>query len=248
MAESDIWLAADWPAPDWVHAGTSLRGGGVSPPPCQSLNLGTHVDDDPEAVVQNRLRLATRLGLPASPIWLRQEHGNRVIDLDENGDHDNMADGAMTTRSGTVCAVLTADCVPVLFFDAGRHRVAAVHIGWRGFSRDMVSAALRSLAAEGEQLLAWIGPHICARHYEVDEPVRTACLSGRPELAVAFTQSREGHWYADLGAMIEMSLANAGVRNIYHTQACTFEKNGEFFSHRRDGNTGRMASLVWMSA
>lgn len=239
------WMDANWPAPDWLNAGTSLRYGGVSDPPYDSLNLGLHVNDNEQHVIENRRRLAARLNLPSEPTWLRQVHGNRIVDL-EQGSHDLTADGAMTGSPGMVCAIMTADCVPVLFCDTQRRTVAAVHAGWRGISRGIISKAAE-LFPSADNIMVWVGPHIQPRHYEVDQPVYDGCIAQCPQFSTAFMPARSGHWLADLGEMITIALKNAGITRIYHNDDCTFANDRDFFSHRRDGITGRMATLVWIS-
>jgi len=245
MNNPGIWLSANWPAPDWLCAGTSLRTCSINKIGDQTFNLATHVGDDEAQVSDNRQRLKRDLILPADPVWLEQVHGNRIINLDQRYP-DLVADGAVTTRIGTVCAVLTADCVPLLLFDAERHTIAAIHVGWRGLSKQIIEAAMQYFTDNRIGIMAWIGPHICSRHYEIDAKVREACLRAGKDLESAFTPARPGHWYANLGLMIEKSLEYAGITNIYHNDECTFDSKDRFYSHRRDGTTGRMATLIWM--
>lgn len=239
------WLAANWPAPDWVRAGTSLRTGAAgNAGTATELDLGIHSDGENQ-LQDNRRHLQQLLQLPSTPVWLNQLHGRRIIDLDKNPPDLN-ADGAVTTKSGTVCAVLTADCVPVLFLDAGRHRIAAVHVGWRGFSKQIINSAIQMFADGGPELMVWIGPHICGQHYEIDDEVRRACLNADSSVESAFVSARKGHWFADLGKMIRITLKNAGINNVYHTGECTYGNAERYYSYRRDGDTGRMATLIWM--
>lgn len=245
MNSTGLWLSANWPAPDWLCAGTSLRSCDISKTGDQTFNQETHAGNDEAHISDNRLRLKLDLGLPADPVWLEQVHGNRVINLDRRYS-DLAADGAVTSRTGTVCAVLTADCVPLLLFDAERRIVAAIHVGWRGFSKQIIESAMRYFPDNRMGTMAWIGPHICSRHYEIDAKVRDACLHAGRDLETAFTPVRSGHWYADLGLMIEISLEYAGITNIYHNDECTFNSKDRFYSYRRDSATGRMATLIWM--
>ena len=236
---------ANWPAPDWLHAGTIVRTGGVSQSVYASMNLAAHVGDDENHVSQNRELLKKYLSLPTDPVWLKQIHGNQIVNLDQQN-VELEADGSLTTKIGTVCAVLTADCVPVLLCDTEQHKVAAIHVGWRGFSQRIIESATQCFAGSQSNTMAWIGPHICSRHYEIDDRVRNACMNTENEIDAAFTPTRTGHWNADLGLMVELSLQSAGISDIYHTKRCTFCDGDSFYSHRRDGTTGRMATLIWM--
>jgi polyphenol oxidase len=239
------WLAADWPVPAGIRAGTSLRGGGASRAPYASLNLAGHVGDDSRAVSENRRRLAALLQLPAEPIWLEQIHGNRVIAAH---DHDsNTADAAWTDQPGIVCAILTADCLPLLLCDRHGTRVAAVHVGWRGLAAGIIDQTVTALAPAGE-LLAWMGPCIGPDAYEVGDDVYQACRSLAAQARAAFTPTRPGHWLADLPQLVRLILADKGVAGCYGGDCCTYSDANRFYSYRRDGATGRMASLIWIDA
>jgi len=244
MADS-VWADAGWPAPDWLHAGTSRRTGGVSKGRFAGLNLAMHVNDKEDHVHENRRRLAERLALPATPQWLEQVHGTDIIDLDSPAT-GRIADAAVTSTAGVVCAILTADCVPVLLCNPQAKKIAAVHAGWRRISRGIITVAAGLFAPDPHRTMAWIGPHISARHYEIDAPVHDACLQSSADYDRAFIPSRSGHWYADLGRMVDIALRHAGCRRIYHNNDCTFANDTEYYSHRRDGVTGRMATLIWM--
>ncbi len=243
------WVRPDWPAPATVCAGTTLRQGGVSASPWDSLNLAMHVGDDPAAVVENR----RRLNLPAEPVWLDQVHGNRVIDagLIDPGTVSNgplEADGAVSHRPGVICAVLTADCLPVLLCDRAGQRVAALHAGWRGLAAGILEAGVTALAAAPAEVLAWLGPAIGPQAYEIGAEVRRAFLADDPAAAVAFTPSRPGHWHMDIYALARRRLRRAGVTAVYGGDHCTFTESRAFYSWRRDGTTGRMASVIWRTA
>jgi YfiH family protein len=242
MTES--WLEAVWAAPPWVRAGTSTRRGGVSAAPYDSLNLARHVDDDPEAVTRNRRRLRRCCQLPEEPLWLQQSHGNRVLEVDSAAPAAT-ADAGFSRSRGRVCAVLTADCVPLLLCDRDGRRVAAVHVGWRGFCAGIVENALRRLGPAPSGLLAWLGPHICGDCYEVGDEVRAACLRHLATGAAAFRRNARGRWQCSLATLIERVLADHDA-DIKHSGYCTFEETGLFYSHRRQRPTGRMASLIWM--
>lgn len=245
---SDSFIAPDWPAPPNVRAFSTTRLGGVSHPPYDALNLGHHVDDDPQHVQANRARLATGLGLPGEPAWLEQQHGNGVAHLDGSGVAEPIrADAAVALRAGRICAVLTADCLPILLCDTAGTCVAAVHAGWRGLACGVIDTAIRSLAPREGNLLAWLGPAISAAAYEVDEPVRTGLLAACPEAGAAFEPTRPGHWRADLAAVARLQLQRAGVDECFGGDYCTYDDPERFFSHRRDGPCGRMASLIWLA-
>ena len=245
--KSPIWFPADWPAPVNIHAGTTTRVGGFSISPYSSLNLAGHVDDDPDNVSRNRQKVIYELNLPGEPVWLTQVHGNNVINI-STGEITQQADGAYTNTSGHVCVVLTADCLPLLICDQGGKEAAAIHIGWRGYSKDIVSSALKMFTAKPEKLMAWIGPYIHSEYYEVGEEVRSACLNIAVDAAQTFQPAREGHWYANLDLLVRYQLEFLGLTNIYGGKYCTYRDANLFYSYRRDGNTGRVASMIWMDS
>jgi len=242
-ATGDNWIAASWDAPARIRAGTTTRLGGVSRPPYDSLNLARHVGDKPALVRQNRDRLRELCCLPSDPLWLAQTHSNRIIEADRN--ESMAADAAWTRRSGIVCAILTADCVPLLLCDRNGTRIAAVHVGWRGLHTGIVEETLRRFEPGRHSLLAWLGPHICARHYEVGDEVRDACLRGRPGSAAAFRRNRHGRWQCSLETLIATRLKKHGI-TATTSGHCTFGEPERFYSYRRTKTTGRMASLIWM--
>ncbi|MHB1950852.1 MAG: peptidoglycan editing factor PgeF [Acidiferrobacteraceae bacterium] len=238
------WLPASWPAKPWVRAGTTLRNGGASAGAFASLNLADHVGDDPDAVRRNRAHLRSALALPAEPCWLRQVHGTRILPADSPGPRE--ADGVVANEPGRVCAILTADCLPVLFCDISGTRVAAAHAGWRGLAAGVLEQTVTALDCPPELLLVWLGPAIGAQVYEVGEEVRASFMRADPGSASAFRPSRKGHYLADLYAIARARLRAGGVDKIYGGQQCTFSEPARFFSYRRDGECGRMASLVWL--
>lgn len=242
----DHIIAADWPAPANVSACTTLRGGGASRAPFDSFNLAAHVGDDPRDVERNRAALREALTLPREPAWLEQRHGSGVVAVDHPARGARAADAAIAHAPGHVCAVLTADCLPVLICDAGGTRIAAVHAGWRGLAAGVIAAAIGRLDAGGRRLLAWLGPAIGPEAYEVDEPVRTRLLAACPQAQDAFTPVRPGHWHADLYGVARHQLGQAGVDAVWGGDFCTYSDR-RFFSHRRDGLCGRQASLIWLS-
>jgi len=240
-----IFITPEWPAPPGVHACTTTRAGGVSRAPYESLNLAAHVGDDVRDVDINRRRAAMSLGLPAAPLWLTQVHGNDVVDAAASPSGVT-ADAAFTTRPGIVCAVLTADCLPVVLCHRDGGRVAAVHVGWRGLVNGVIDAALHALDCPGDQLLAWLGPAIGPRVYEVGDDVKALLSNAVGDAAGAFVGAPAGKWYADLYTLAARRLAGLGVSHVYGGRWCTYTDPHRFYSYRRDGVTGRMATLVWM--
>lgn len=243
------WIVPAWPAPAGVFAASMCRTGGVSPPPWRSLNLGEHVGDHPARVAENRQRVAQALVLPAAPAWLEQVHGSEVLRLDDDElPAVRRADGAVTARTGRVLAVMTADCLPVLFCSANGQRIGIAHAGWRGLAQGVLEATVAALGPPVSALLAWIGPGIGAAAYEVGDEVRDACLAATPGAEECFAASRPGHWQCDLAGLARHRLAALGVGGIHGGEWCTFSNPARFFSHRRDGAdqpTGRMATLIW---
>jgi YfiH family protein len=249
------WVLPDWPAPAGIRALSTQRSGGVSQGPFASLNLGDHVGDAPEAVAENRRRLAEAAELPAEPLWQRQIHGANAVNLDVASVPSAPADAAFTRRRGRVCAILTADCLPVLLAAETGEWVAAAHAGWRGLAAGVieatVTAARAASAAAGAadlpagRVLAWLGPAIGPRHFEVGAEVREALLAGDAGAEAAFVPNARGRFMADLAQLTRRRLAAAGVDRIYGGNECTFEDAEHYFSHRRDGVTGRQATLIW---
>lgn len=242
-----LFVEPDWPAPPGIRAAVTTRIGGHSRPPFDGFNLGGHVGDAPEAVRSNRSLLRRTLALPEEPCWLEQVHGSRVVEA-EPGNIGAAADASVAGRPGAVCAVLTADCLPILLCSAGGERVAAVHAGWRGLAGGVVEAALGRMGVPGGSVLAWLGPAIGPARYEVGEDVFGAFARPVPAQAAAFRPARPGHWWADLYMLARHRLQQAGVGRIFGGEACTAGEPDRFYSYRRDGRTGRMASLIWREA
>ena len=238
------WLEADWPAPPTVRCISTLRAGGVSKTCYASLNLGRHVGDEPACVDENRRRLRAMLRLPGEPVWLAQVHGIEVADLGARWPAAPAADAAVA-RGRDVCAILTADCLPVMLTDDEGSVVAAAHAGWRGLSAGVVEAAVRAMALAPAHLMAWLGPAIGADAFEVGSEVREAFLSQDPAAAGCFTPNARGRFLADLAALAQRRLQAAGVTRVYGGGLCTHADPARFFSHRRDGSTGRQATLIW---
>ncbi len=236
----------DWPAPKNVRAVVTTRAGGHSAGAYASFNLGHHVGDDPQAVERNRARLREALQLPAEPLWLEQVHGRQVVDAAASVP-GVMADGAYTDCVGVVLAVLTADCLPVFLCDRAGARVALLHAGWRGLAAGILEAGVHALAVPGSELLAWLGPAIGPQSYQVGEEVRSAFVAQDAQAAAAFQHDGEGRYRIDLYALARRRLHALGVHAVFGGQYCTFLEQDRFYSYRRDGICGRMASLLWLA-
>jgi hypothetical protein len=224
----------------------SLRSGGASENAYASLNLGDHVGDRPERVAENRRRLTADRGLPGAPHWLEQIHGTRVVDLDR--EWSGPADGAVTGRSGVVCAIMTADCLPVLLTEHGGRRVGAAHAGWRGLAQGVLGSAVAAMQCAPGSVLAWLGPAIGPAAFEVGDEVREAFLARNQDAQQAFEANARGRWQADLYALARLELNALGVRAIHGGGFCTHTDSERFFSHRREAPCGRMVSLIWIDS
>ena len=246
VGNSDYWLPAKWPAPDHIHAGTSTRVPGFSHLPYAEFNLARHVGDDEISVQRNRDQLRSYLQLPAEPHWLNQTHGNDVIEI-HTALSPRDADAAYTSKPGIVCALLTADCVPILVSNKIGTEIAAIHAGWRGLAANIIAKALSRFKSGTDELLAWIGPHISAANYTVREDVRTACIDSLSiNVADAFFPNGDNTWRADLEKLASILLSAAGLTEIHASKLCTYENSSHFYSYRRAKKTGRMASLIWI--
>jgi YfiH family protein len=240
------WLIPDWPAPANVRAASTLRTGGVSVGAFASLNLGAHVGDDAGAVAENRRRVRAALELPGEPLWLNQVHGVDVHVNDSQLAAPPTADASVALTPGRVCAVLTADCLPVLLTDRDGARVAAAHAGWRGLAGGVLERTIAALATEPAGLLAWLGPAIEQEAFEVGAEVREQFLSRDPADERAFVRNARARWQADLYALARSALERLGVNQIYGGGYACYADRDRFFSYRRDGRTGRMATLIWL--
>lgn len=238
-------IASDWPAPRHVRAVSTTRGGGVSPVPYDSLNLAQHVGDEVDCVVENRRRVCAQLGLDVEPLWLNQVHGAQVV-MAPAAPHYPVADAAVSDQAGFVCAILTADCLPVVFASTDGTRVGAAHVGWRGLVAGVLEATIAALAIPPRELLVWLGPAIGPGHFEVGPEVRAAFMNLDPAAASAFRANERARWQADLYRLARQHLNRAGIDAIYGGGRCTFEEADVFFSYRRDGQCGRMATLIWI--
>jgi hypothetical protein len=238
------WLRPDWPAPASVRACVTTRAGGISQSPFDSFNLGDHVDDDPAAVAANRQRLESLLG--CQPAWLSQIHSAVAVAADPQ--QLPQADASWTDQPGTACAVLTADCLPVLFCDRAGSRVAAAHAGWRGLAGGVLEETIRALDVPPTELLAWLGPAIGPDAFEVGPEVREAFVAQHPQAARAFRPSaRTGRFMADIYQLARLRLAELGIHAVHGGGFCTVS-DPRFYSYRRAARTGRFASLVWIAS
>lgn len=238
-------LVPDWPAPPGVRAAVATREmDGHSRAPFGRMNLGARCGDDAAAVAANRAALVDALRLPSAPIWLQQVHGSVVVDADAaHGPDEPVADAAVS-RGAAVLAVLTADCVPVLFADEDARAIGVAHAGWRGLAAGVLEATLHALQVEPARVITWIGPAIGAASYEVGEEVRAAFVDADAGAAQAFAATRPGHWRCDLAALARRRLAAAGVVRVCGGGIDTFT-DPRFHSYRRESRTGRFATLVW---
>ena len=241
-SEAVRWIEADWPAPDGIIAGCTTRMGGVSTGPYRTLNLGDHVGDLPASVAENRHRFITATGLAAEPCWLRQVHGNRVTDA--NPSAIETADGVISRDGLAVLAIMTADCLPVLLCSTEAVEIGAIHCGWRSLAAGIIQRTVDRLESPPSALMAWLGPAISQKAFEVGDDVRDIFLSGIHGASACFEPNERGRWQADLYALARLYLGDAGVAVVHGGGLCTYGDEDRFFSYRRDGQTGRMASFI----
>jgi YfiH family protein len=246
ISNSADWIVPDWPAPAQVGSLITTRRGGVSGGVFASLNLGDHVGDDPASVAANRAIVCRQID--ARPVWLKQVHGIRVVDAAAcDRPLPPEADASFTRHSGVACAVLTADCLPVLLCDTQGQVVAAAHAGWRGLLAGVLEATVDAMETPGRELMVWLGPAIGPRAFEVGDDVRIAFVGADPGAAKAFRPAIGGKWLADIYLLARQRLAWRDVDRVFGGDFCTVNENKRFFSYRRDGQTGRMASLIWLN-
>ena len=242
------WIVPDWPVTDRVRVLSTLRAGGVSTGPYASLNLAAHVGDRPAAVASNRLLLREAAHLPSEPLWLEQVHGIDVV-RHEGLPAPGPADASVAFVPGRVCAVMTADCLPVVFADDAGSRVGVSHAGWRGLAGGVLQATIAALGVSARDLHAWLGPAIGPGAFEVGPEVREAYLADLavPDTDSCFVPNERGRYMADLYQLARLVLQQAGVASVSGGGWCTHDDAGRFFSFRRDGVTGRMATLAWLA-
>lgn len=239
------FINPNWPAPNNVKALSTTRMGGVSLAPYESLNLGSHVGDDNQAVSENRDRLVTAGDLPSSPVWLNQTHSTVAVELLHPTDEVLDGDASFTRKPKVVCCVMTADCLPVLLTDKEGTQVAAVHAGWRGLLDGVIEQTVEQFAHR--DLIAWFGPAIGSKAFEVGDEVRRFFVQKDPQAQNAFVAGKQpGKWLADINMLATQRLNTLGVSDIYYSDICTFENTDKLFSYRHEGQTGRQASLIWL--
>lgn len=239
------WIIPDWPAPPHVRAFFTTRAGGVSTGSYASFNLGAATNDDQASVNANRARL--RVLLPQEPRWLKQVHGARVIEADAAVDMPQ-ADACFAQQRQTVCAILVADCLPILFCDRRGTLVAAAHAGWRGLAAGVIDNTVAAITRDGvraRDLLAWVGPGIGPNAFEVGEDVYHAYTHQDAGTKAAFRRHAAGKWLADLPQLARRALARSNVTHIYGDDLCTYTRSERFYSYRRDHLTGRMGAFIW---
>lgn len=245
MNNSITVIKPNWPAPKHVIAFSTTRQGGVSSGIYDSLNLSTEVGDKKERVFINRQRFTTQYQLPSEPIWLKQQHGTRVIDA--SNPKTLLADGCYANQKNMVCVVLTADCLPILLCNQAGTEVAALHAGWRGLLNGIIESGVAKLQDKPEHLLAWLGPAIGPSQFEVGIEVKQAFINHDAFHENCFvTAKRSHHFYADIYALARLRLKKLGVYQIFGGEFCTTSNPHQFFSYRRDGQCGRMAHVIWI--
>jgi len=236
------WITANWPAPANIHTATTLRTGGVSQGEFSSLNPADHVNDKRQHVLANRQCIKDMLALPTDPAWLQQTHSTQVVCSDlVTGSPE--ADASYTAKNNIVCTVLTADCLPILLCDRQGSMVAAIHGGWRGLLNGIIENTVIKMS--GTEIIAWLGPAIGAQCFEVGDDVYNAFINKSAQFSCAFNPQSKGKYLADIYQIARIELNNVGVQEIYGGNFCTVTDKERFFSYRRDGQTGRMATLIW---
>lgn len=238
-------IVPQWPIPQGVGACSSTRIGGVSQPPYDSLNLGAHCGDNLSDVEENRALFYRAANLPSKPVWLEQVHGKAVLKLSGEPYASKRADASYSDTPGTVCAVMTADCLPVLFCNRAGTEVAAAHAGWRGLCDGVLEETIACFKDQPENIIAWLGPAIGPAAFEVGSEVREAFMAVDVNASLAFRAAGE-KYYADIYTLARQRLVRAGIENIYGGDRCTHSEAEDFFSYRRDRITGRMASFIWL--
>lgn len=238
------FLEPQWAAPCSVRAAFSLRSGGTSAAPWNSLNLGAHVGDDPLAVRDNRARLRHALRLPAEPVWLEQVHGTDVCVVDVEAPSTPRVDAIVTRAANVVLAIMVADCLPILLTTDDGSVLAAAHAGWRGLAAGVLEKTIVAMQTPSARLHAWLGPCIGLEYFEVGAEVRAAFVAAGDD-PKNFRPNPQGKFQCDLVAIARARLARLGVASVTGGQWCTAADPVRFYSHRRDQRTGRMAALLW---
>jgi YfiH family protein len=241
LKNNNNFIFPNWNAPENVQAVMTTRLGGVSKSPFDSFNLATHVEDNLEHILENRLILRTTLNLPAEPFWLEQIHSNTVVEAKTDLILPK-ADASFTRQKNTVCVVMTADCLPVLLCSKDGEKIAAIHAGWRGLENSIISKTVDALKTT--DLIVWLGAAIGANCFEVGNDVRNAFLKKSADYSTAFKKNGS-QWLADIYQLARIELAHLGITNVFGGEFCTVTNSERFYSYRRDKQTGRMATLIW---
>ncbi len=244
------FITPNWPAPDNIHAFSSTRnlaGEAASAGKYDGFNLALHVEDATDQVLQNRQQLSESLNLPREPLWLNQVHGHQVVNCAQTYIEPPKADASFSEHKNYVCTVMTADCLPVLICNRQGTKVAAVHAGWRGLADGIIEKTIQTLNEKPENILVWLGPAIGADAFEVGEEVRNIFIQHLSDTDSAFKQNRPGHYLADIYRLAKTRLRAIHVEAVYGGEHCTFNDADQFYSYRRDGVTGRQASIIWFA-
>ncbi|WP_044414053.1 peptidoglycan editing factor PgeF [Thiomicrospira microaerophila] len=242
-------IKPNWPAEANVQGFTSTRQGGVSSAPYDSLNLAEHVGDNPQDVAQNRALLAAQYPAELNWAWLDQQHTTRAVHFNQAWSEKQVADAMWTDQPNQVCTVMTADCLPILLTNKSATLVAAVHAGWRGLADGIVGATIASLPEKPSNMMAWIGPAISQASFEVGDEVLDAFVERDAQATRFFSPSATtpGQWMADLPGLAKQQLAGLGVEQVFLSGLCTFRDEDKFYSFRRNPQTGRMVSAIWLT-
>jgi hypothetical protein len=243
---TEMFIYPDWPAPESIQAVSTSRHGGLSQSPYNTLNLGDHVGDDIDTVTKNRERLAATGRLPNAPLWLNQVHGTDVV-IADSWQHGDNGDAISSCSPNQVCAIMTADCLPILLCNKQGDQVAAIHAGWRGLAAGIVEKTLRHFNCLPNEIIAWLGPAIGPQKFEVGHDVFEAFTLTSPTASKAFQQIDSEHFLADIYLLAKQRLNAYGIHAIFGGDRCTVSEPEHFFSYRRDGITGRMASMIWIT-
>lgn len=239
-------IIPDWPAPHWIKAYTTTRLGGFSHAPYNSLNIAMHVGDDLDNVSKNRHLLQNNLHLKSPITWLEQVHGNVAISAD-HPISSLQADAIYSKTAQTVCAVQTADCLPLLIYSSSSYCVAAIHAGWKGLSNGIIETTIDALALSPSDTLVWLGPAIGPQAFVVGEEILHSFTDEDPAAEAAFQLIGNKQWQANLYQLAQQRLHKLGITSIYGGNYCTYSDSTRFFSFRRDKITGRMLSLIWIN-
>lgn len=244
-------IKPNWPVADNIHAFCTTRNIGhankISRGSYASFNLALHVEDNPAQVEVNRELLKTELSLPAEPVWLDQVHGRQVVNVADVKHLAPEADASISISANKVCAVMTADCLPVLICNRKGNKVAAAHAGWRGLLDGVIESTIESLNEKNSDLLVWLGPAIGPQSFEVGQEVRSAFIENFAQAEETFKENRPGHYLADIYQLARLRLKRIGIESVYGGDYCTYNEANRFYSYRRDGKTGRQASLIWFT-